>query len=328
MQLRVDMKILITGFAGFVSRYFLNHLSEREGEYEILGLDRNDITIDTNRHKNISCKSLKTDVKDKAALLKILQNFSPGYILHLASASSVSYSWQHPAEVFINNNSTFLAILDAVKEYGKPVRILSTGTSEVYGRYANTNEPLKETTAIHPANPYAASKAAQEMMAKIYADSFDLDIIQTRSFTHFGPFQKDTFVLAKFAKQLTLIKKKTQEPILSVGNIDLIRDLTDVKDVANAYNLLLKNGKQGEIYNVCSGKGVSLRTALNEMVKQLAVDVELKIDESLLRKGEIRSIVGNNEKIKNDTGWQPEIPLEKSINDLLNYWDKQVQKFE
>jgi GDP-4-dehydro-6-deoxy-D-mannose reductase len=318
------MKILITGFAGFVSRHFLNLLSKKEDECEIIGLDRNDIALDTKRYRSINCKSIKTDLKDQAALLKILQNFSPDYILHLASASSVRYSWQHPAEVFLNNNSIFLALLDAAKEYGKPVRILSTGTSDVYGTSANAKEPLKETTAIHPPNPYAASKASQEIISKIYTDSFGLDIIQTRSFTHFGAYQKDNFVLAKFAKELTLIKEGKQPPVLTTGNIDVIRDLTDVRDIANAYYLLLKKGNNGEIYNVCSGEGRTLRSVLKEMQNQLAVNVELKLDESLLRKGEIDSIIGNNEKIKADTGWQPEISFEKSIADLLAYWDKQV----
>ncbi|MEP6683076.1 MAG: GDP-mannose 4,6-dehydratase [Parafilimonas sp.] len=317
------MKILITGFAGFASRHFLNLLSKKEEGCEILGLDRNDITFDIKRYKNINCKTIQTDIKDKVALLKVLQNFSPDYILHLASASSVHYSWQHPSEVFLNNNSIFLALLDAAKEYEKAVRILSTGTSDVYGVSATEKEPLKETTAIHPANPYAVSKASQEMIAKIYVDNFSLDIIQTRSFTHFGAYQKDNFVLAKFAKELQLIKKDKQPPVLTTGNIDVIRDLTDVRDIVNAYYLLLKNGKTGEIYNVCSGKGRSLRNALEEMQNQLSMHVDLKLDETLLRKGEIQSIVGNNEMIKADTGWQPEITFEKSIADLLDYWDRQ-----
>jgi GDP-4-dehydro-6-deoxy-D-mannose reductase len=318
------MKILITGFAGFVSRHFMHLLANNNEQYQIVGLDRNIVSADVVHHENIKCISIQTTLQNKNELLEILQKYSPDYILHLASASSVHYSWQHPSEVFINNNSVFLTLLDAVRESGKKIRILSTGTSEVYGISANENPLIKETAAINPANPYAASKASQEIMAKIYVDGFGLDIIQTRSFTHFGPFQKDSFVLAKFAKQLTLIKKKKQEPVLAIGNIDLIRDLTDVRDIVNAYNLLLKDGKQGEIYNVCSGKGISLRTALEAMIKQLSVDVELKTDESLLRKGDIKSIIGSNEKIKTDTGWQPEIPFEKSIADLLDYWDKQL----
>lgn len=318
------MKVLITGFAGFVSRHFLNLLSAKEEEAEVIGLDRNEIAFECNRYKNIKCKTFKTDLKDKNELLKILQHFAPNYVLHLASSSSVYNSWQHPSEVFLNNNAIFLALLDAAKDYGKTIRILSTGTSDVYGISANENLLIKETAAIYPANPYAVSKASQEMIAKIYADSFGLDIIQTRSFTHFGAYQKDNFVLAKFAKELTLIKKKKQPPILTTGNIDVIRDLTDVRDVVNAYYLLFKNGMKGEIYNVCSEKGRSLRAALEEMQYQLSIKIDLKLDETLLRKGEIQSIVGSNKKINTDTGWQPEISFEQSIRDLLKYWEEKV----
>jgi GDP-4-dehydro-6-deoxy-D-mannose reductase len=160
------------------------------------------------------------------------------------------------------------------------------------------------------------------MIAKIYADSFGLDIIQTRSFTHFGAYQKENFILAKFAKDLTLIKKNEQPPVLSIGNIDLIRDLTDVRDVINAYALLLKKGKTGEIYNVCSGKGRSLRDVLDAMLNKLSVKVELKVDEKLLRKGDIQSIIGSNKKLKSDTGWEPKISFEQSIDDLLGYWNE------
>lgn len=317
------MKVLITGFAGFVSRHFLNLLSLKDEESFVIGLDRNKINFDINNYKNVSCEFVQSDLKDKDALLKIFQTYTPEYILHLASSSSVSYSWQHPAEVFTNNNTIFLNLLEAIKEYGNDIRILSTGTADVYGITANEKPAIEETDAIYPANPYAAGKASQEMIAKIYTDSFGADIIQTRSFPHFGAYQKENFVLAKFAKSLTQIKKNKQSPELITGNIDVIRDLTDVRDVVQGYYLLLKHGKR-EIYNVCSGKGRSLRDALNEMQKQLSINVELKLDESLLRKGEIQSIIGSNKKINADTGWQPEISFEQSIADLLQYWEAQV----
>jgi GDP-4-dehydro-6-deoxy-D-mannose reductase len=318
------MKILITGIAGFVGRHFLNLLSAKKEDSLIIGLDRNEIKFDPAQYKNIRVEIFRTDLKDKAVIRKVIEKFLPQYILHFASSSSVYYSWQHPSEVFINNNLIFLTLLDAVKESGKNIRVLSTGTSDVYGISANENPLISEVAPIQPANPYAVSKASQELNARIYADGFGLDIIQTRSFTHFGPYQKDTFVLAKFAKQLTLIKKGLQPPILTIGNIDVTRDLTDVRDVVKAYELLLLKGRTGEIYNVCSGTKKTLRNALELMQKHLSISVKLKLDELLLRKGEIGSIVGNNEKIKLDTGWQPSISFEKSIGDLLDYWNNEV----
>lgn len=319
------MKILITGVAGFVSKHFLNLLSSKNEDSLVIGIDRNDTSLETGFLKHIKINCIKSDLKDKESLKKIIDDFHPEFILHLASSSSVFYSWQHPSEVFINNNSIFLAILDAARESGRNIRILSTGTSDVYGISANTNPHIKENASLHPANPYAASKASQELIAKVYADSFGLDIIQTRSFTHFGPYQKENFVLAKFAKQLTLIKKGLQPPLLTTGNLDIIRDISDVRDVVTAYEQLLKKGKCGEIYNVCSGKGIRLRDVLLLMQKKLNVDVEIRQDESLFRKGDIQSIIGDNKKIFNDTGWQPNITIEKSIEDLLDYWDEQTQ---
>jgi GDP-4-dehydro-6-deoxy-D-mannose reductase len=316
------MKLLITGFAGFVSRHFLNLLSEQDESFEIIGIDRNVPDIDFNKFNNVTCKVIQTDLKDSDLMFDIIKSFSPGYILHLAAASSVQYSWQHPAESFLNNNAIFFALLDAVRRSGKSIRVLSTGSSDVYGNAANKHPVLSEDCITDPANPYAASKASQEMIAKIYAYSFGLDIIQTRSFTHFGAYQKENFVLAKFAKELTLIKKGKKTPTLVTGNIDVVRDMTDVRDVVNAYYSLMKRGKAGEVYNVCSGQGRSLRSVLELMLQQLEISVDLQLDESLLRKGDILSIIGSNEKIYTQTGWKPEIPFKKAIADLLHYWNK------
>ena len=318
------MKLLITGFAGFVSRHFLNLLSVQDESFEIIGIDRNIPGFGFNKYNNVTCKVIQTDLKDSDFIFEIIESFSPEYILHFAAASSVQYSWQHPAKSFLNNNAIFFALLDAVKRSEKNIRVLSTGSSDVYGNSANKNLILREDCIADPANPYAAGKASQEMIAKIYINSFGLDIIQTRSFTHFGAYQKDSFVLAKFAKELTLIKKGKKTSTLVTGNIDVVRDMTDVRDVVNAYYGLLKRGKSGEVYNVCSGQGRSLRSVIELMLQQLEISVDLQLDESLLRKAEILSIIGSNEKIYTLTKWKPEIVFEKAIADLLDYWNKHV----
>ena len=314
-------KILITGFAGFVARHFTLFLSQQNQAAQVIGLDRNEPQYNFASLPDIHCNFSKTNLTDKNALLDVIKSFKPDYILHLASASSVQYSWQYPAECFLNNNGIFLALLDAVKESGIQCRILSTGSSDVYGLSANNFAQITEDALLNPLSPYAAAKASQEMLAKIYTESFGLDIIQTRSFTHFGPYQKENFVLAKFAKHFTQIKKGQQKPELVTGNIDVIRDMTDVRDVVKAYHDLFKQGQSGEIYNVCSGTGRSLRSVIELMEKQTGIQVELSLDKNLLRSGEILSIIGSNEKIKKETGWQPQIPFENSIADLLTYWE-------
>lgn len=314
------MKYLITGCAGFAARHFIELLNANDKDAEVYGLDRNEPVFYPESIPGVKFSFLKADLSDKNVFKKVLNSFVPDYILHLASASSVQYSWQHPVESFLNNNSIFLALLDAIRESNISCRILSTGSSDVYGTNANNFPLISEDAPLNPASPYAAAKAAQEMMAKIYTESFGLDIIQTRSFTHFGPYQKDNFVLAKFAKHLTLIKRGLQPPELLTGNIDIIRDMTDVRDMVKAYYQLFKYGKTGTVYNVCSGEGHSLRNVIDIMCSHLSIKVELKIDKALLRNGEILSIVGSNKKIMQDANWQTTISFEEAIADLLSYW--------
>ena len=202
-------------------------------------------------------------------------------------------------------------------------RILSVGSSEEYGEVAEKDLPLTEEHALKPLSPYAVARVSQEMLSKIYADGFNQDIIITRSFNHIGPGQKDSFVISSFAKQLVqLAKNNSTNNTITTGNLSIVRDFLDVRDVVKAYYLLLKKGLKGEVYNICSGNGIVLKDLVVKMSEILKLDVIIKEDPQLLRPNENKKIIGSYRKINLALGWRPEIPLEQSLADIIDYWQQ------
>ena len=320
------MKILITGFTGFVSQHFLTLLNEIEPGSIVLGIDKNepDFNFSTFSELNISFENI--DLLNKEATEKILTDFNPDYILHLASVSSVAQSWQAPLESFVNNTTIFLNLVELVRISNNNCRILSVGSSEEYGDVAENDLPLTEEHPLKPLSSYAVARVSQEMLSKIYADGFALDIIMTRSFNHIGPGQKDIFVISSFAKQLVQLSKNIEsKATLTTGNLSVIRDFLDVRDVVKAYYLLLKKGRSGEVYNICSGNGILLSDIISKMSEILNLSIETKINPDLIRPNENKKIIGSYQKIKNELGWQPEIPLDKSLEDIIRYWQVETK---
>jgi GDP-4-dehydro-6-deoxy-D-mannose reductase len=159
------------------------------------------------------------------------------------------------------------------------------------------------------------------MLSKIYADGFSLDIVMTRSFNHIGPGQKNVFVISSFAKQLVQLSKDTSaNKTITTGNLSVIRDFVDVRDVVRAYYLLLIKGRRGEVYNICSGEGIVLKDIISTMSELLGMHVETVVNPQLIRPNENKKVIGSYQKIKDELGWQPEIPIEKSLSDIINYW--------
>ncbi|MEO5984723.1 MAG: GDP-mannose 4,6-dehydratase [Ferruginibacter sp.] len=321
------MKILITGISGFVARHFLEFLSTTGEQYEVAGIYfRHTPTFNVNQFSNVTGNLYKTDLRDKDALTKILLDFDPGYILHLASQSSVAYSWVHPAESIIENNSIFLNLMEQVRLLNLKCRILSVGSSEEYGNVNEAPLPLREEQCTTPVSPYGVSKVFQQILGHIYSLNYDLDIVRTRSFNHLGPYQTDNFVISSFTKQLaTQLVKGEKKVKLTVGDMGVIRDFTDVRDVVKAYYLLLLNGKRGSIYNVCSHKGFILKDIIAMLEEISGTCIELEIKESRFRPSENKKIIGSYDKIKNELGWQPLIPMKQSLTDLLHYWMEEIK---
>ena len=316
-------KYLITGYSGFVSRHFLEYLDKNETHASIKGLDVQKPEFSHSSYKNIRLDFEKIDLLDRDHVESIIFNFQPDYIVHLASYSSVAFSWKDPILSFQNNMNIYLNLLESVRKLNLPARILSIGSSEEYGNVDEKTLPLTEAHVPRPVSPYAVARVSQEMISKVYVDGYGLDIVMTRSFNHIGPFQRDTFVISSFAKQLVEIKKSGKNSgELVTGDTSIVRDFTDVRDVVVAYDLLLKKGKPGEIYNVCSGKGTSLNDVIGIMAKILDLTIHTRVNEKLVRPSDNRIIIGSNERIKKDIGWDISISLERSLSDSIDYWVK------
>ena len=312
-------KILITGYHGFVSRHLLEYLHLSGESYEIVGLSRT--KSDTSLHPGLNIKTVQADLNDRASIAVILEQFKPQQIIHLASDSSVAHSWQAPVESFQNNTNIFLNLVEGVRTLKFPCRILSIGSSEEYGVVNAKHIPISEETPFNPVSPYAVARVSQELLSRIYSDGYGMDIVITRSFNHIGPGQKENFVISSFAKQIIGIKKGRGK-VLQVGNIDVIRDFLDVRDVVKAYMLLLEKGNSGQVYNICSGKGYSLKEVLDKMMAIAGVDACYEVNEKLIRPADNPVIIGSNEKIRKECGWQPGITIEESLKDILDYWER------
>ena len=315
------MKLLITGFTGFVSAHFLDLLNSAEPGAEVLGIDKNFPDFDFTLYPQLTISFRDIDLLNKNDVEEVIVSFHPTHILHLASVSSVALSWQTPLDSFVNNTNIFLNLVEQVRVNHIPCRILSVGSSEEYGEVAEEDLPLTEENSLHPLSPYAVARVAQEMLSKIYADGFNLDIIITRSFNHIGPGQKDSFVISSFARQMVqLAKEKSSNNTITTGNLSITRDFLDVRDVVKAYYALLKNGKKGEVYNICSGNGIVLKDIVLKMAELLNMKIRIETDPVLIRPNENKRIIGSFKKIHAALGWHPEIPLEKSLADIISYW--------
>lgn len=316
------MKILITGISGFVARHFVEYLSTTGESHDVAGVYfRHKPNFNEFQFPNVDCSFHRLDLREKDVLTKLLADFQPAYILHLASQSSVAYSWLYPAESMEENNSIFLNLIEQTRLSGLGCRILSVGSSEEYGHVKETDLPLVETQIANPVNPYGASRAFQQMVSDIYCRNYGLDIIHTRSFNHLGPYQTDKFVVSSFAKQVANELKDGRKNIkLSVGNVDIVRDFTDVRDVVQAYYLLLQSGTTCNIYNVCSGQGFVLKDIISMIARLTNSRIDWCSDENNIRPSENKKMIGSHAKLTKETGWQPKIPLEQSLRDLIEYW--------
>lgn len=306
--------MLITGASGFVAKHFVEYLVKNNLKYDILGIDIAEncsIKADNFKYKQLN-------LLNKNELLETLSEFQPKYILHLASISSVKQSWDKPVESFVNNTNLFLNLIESVRELKLDTKVLSVGSSEEYGFYESEKMPLKEEYPLQPNSPYSIARVSQEWLSKLYSQSLGINIIMTRSFNHIGVGQRENFVVASFVKQLVDIKKSGQNGILKVGNIEVIRDFLDVRDVVDAYYKLLLSGKSGEVYNVCSGIGISLNDVILKISEILEITPNIQTDKEKIRIVDNPVVIGDNSKLKKEINWQQSHSLEDSLKTMIN----------
>ena len=308
------MKALVIGGAGFVGNYLIERLiCEGHKVYATC--------LPNEKIENAECESLSLDILDKSAVKEILSDVKPDWIFHLAAQSSVSYSWKNPQLTVDVNIKGTVNVLDAMRESGlDKTRIILIGSGEEYGYIREGACPIKETEPLNPGNIYAATKACQSMIGSIYARAYGMDIVMVRAFNHIGPAQLTQFVVADFCNQAAEIEKGNRKPEISVGNLAVKRDFTDVRDIVRAYELLAEKGVSGKIYNVGSGKAVLIEDILKLIVSKSTAEITVSVDKARLRPADVPVIEADISEIKADTGWEPEISLEKTIEDTLNYW--------
>jgi GDP-4-dehydro-6-deoxy-D-mannose reductase len=318
------MRILITGIAGFVGSYLADLLLTKK-DVTLYGIDYPGADTGNIDHIKDKFKLYREcDIKIKRDVKDLLGRTRPDCIVHLAAQSSPLLSAQYPEDTVATNIIGQANIFEALSVLKLTPKIVIAGSSDEYGRVAKKDMPIKEGCKLNPRNLYALTKVTQELLGLKFYDKQGFNVIVTRPFHTIGPKRPERFVCSSLAKQIALIEKNKQEPVISVGNMDIMRDFTDVRDVVNAYWLLLKKGKPGENYNICSGKAYSIKNILEVLLSLSKVKVEVKAKTDRMRPNDVSMLVGNYSKLKRATGWQPKIPIERALKDLLNYWRERV----
>jgi GDP-4-dehydro-6-deoxy-D-mannose reductase len=318
-------KILITGIGGFVGRHFVDYLSKDPQGSEIHGIARSkppEGIFFCHPSNDSKIFYHQADVTDTALIRSIINEVRPDQILHLAAQSSVAESWISPAPSFLNNISGFLNVIEAVRQSSCSPRILSIGSSEQYGRVEKSDLPLREDHPLHPDNPYAAGRVAQEYLAMVYHEGYGLDICCTRSFNHCGPGQSDRFVASSIARQFARMAQGKQDKVIHIGNGSIVRDFLDVRDVVRAYALLLEKGVSGQVYNICSGKGHTIRELVTILAETRKEKVQIVEEAQKMRPRDNPCLIGSNAKVRAAVHWQPEIALADSLDEMVTCWEK------
>jgi len=317
------MKVLITGITGFVGSHLADYLLSKKN-VTVHGIERWRSKEDNIQQIKGKIRLHYCDIRDASSVHGVIRKVRPDRIFHLAAQSFVLSSWMAPAETLTTNIIGELNIFEAVRELGLKPRIHIAGSSEEYGVIYERELPIKETNPLRPLSPYGVSKVGQDLLGYQYHQSYGLHIVRTRAFNHTGPRRGEVFATSNFAKQIAMIEKGIQEPILHVGNLSSRRDFTDVRDVVKAYWLALEKGKSGEVYNICSGKDYSMREMLDLLLKLTEIKPKIKQDPKRMRPSDVMRLLGDNTKFRKLTGWKPEIPFRKTLEDLLNYWRERV----
>ena len=315
-------KALITGIAGFVG----SHLAElllSEG-YEVYGICRPRTKRDHIDHIANQLHLEDADLLDSHSLYTTISRVKPEYIFHLAAQSFVPTSWVSPSVTLEVNIVGSANLFEAVRQADIDPVVQIACSSEEYGLVNENEIPIHETNPLRPLSPYAVSKVAMDYLGYQYYQSYKVRIVRTRGFNHTGPRRGETFAESNFAKQIALIEKGKQQPIVWVGNLEARRDYTDVRDMVRAYKMAVEICEPGEVYNLCSGQAWSIQQMLNLLLSYSTAKVAIKQDSSRMRPSDVPVLVGDNSKFVEKTGWKPTVPFEKTMEDLLNYWRERV----
>ena len=314
-------RVFITGATGFAGRHLMRELLPTE--FSVYG------TSFPQPPNHTEPNIFYLDMRSERDVFDVIKSVKPEWVFHLAGISNVKHSWERKREAMETNLLGTFHLLEATKKFVPEARTLYVSSSDVYGvgsglgqgeTEGTVGKTFREEDAFHILSPYALSKASSELMCKFYAEVENLDIVIARPFPHTGPGQSPDFVCSDWARQVVQIERGLVEPVIRVGNLDIERDFTDVRDTVRAYILLMKKGRRGEVYNVCRGEGIALRRILEVFLSSTLKEVRVEQDPARLRKADIPVLVGDNRKLKAETGWEPRIPLDHTLLELLDYW--------
>ncbi len=320
------MRVLITGITGFAGSHLADYLLAEQPEVEVFGTRRWRSRMENVEHLEGRIELAETDLRDAVSVHATLARLRPDVIFHLAAQSFVPTSWRAPSETLTTNIIGQTNIFEAVRELELDPVIQLACSSEQYGLVKPDEVPIRESNPLRPLSPYAVSKVAQDLLGYQYFKSYGVKAVRTRGFNHTGPRRGDVFVTSNFAKQVASIEAGLQEPVIRVGNLDAVRDFTDVRDMVRAYWLAATKGRPGEAYNIASGQGITIRQVLGRLLKLARVEVKTELDENRLRPSDVEVLVGDYSKFRADTGWQPAIPFEKTLQDLLDFWRRKIRQ--
>jgi GDP-4-dehydro-6-deoxy-D-mannose reductase len=307
----VNGPVLVTGAAGFA------------GSYVVQALGRPEVVTGWTHHAPppgeiaLLASWERVDLVNQSEVQSAIARLKPSAVIHCAGAPNVAHSWRDTLTPLSANVLATHHLFDALRRTGMPCRVVVVGSAEVYAR---SSEALTEQSPVAPSNPYGFSKLAQEQLAFRAAREDGIDVIVTRSFNHIGPRQSAAFAAPNMARQIAMIEAGVAEPVIKTGNLEAQRDLTDVRDVARAYVALLDHGASSTAYNVASGTARTMRSVLDALVSRARVQVRVETDAALMRPVDKPIVIGDATRLRQATGWRPEVPFEQTLDDLLNYW--------
>ena len=307
------MKSLIIGADSFAGKYLTDYLLE-------CGQTVVKTSLIASRMRNSEMDIIDFDIRNEKCIIDIISTQKPDAIFCLAVVDSISYAWKHPDEVIDIHVKVALSLFEAVRKVDYRIPILVIGSGEEYGFLGYDVLPMNEQDKLNPQNIYGASKVCQNLLAQLYCRAYKMNILIARSFNEIGPGQTKQYVLSNLCYQITQMEKGKQEPVLHVGNINVARDFTDIRDTIKAYVDIMSKGQASEVYNVGSGKSRKIKEVIDILLNLTDIKPVIKIEEDRMRINDIPILEADISKIKQELGWYPKYSLNKTIQDMINYW--------
>lgn len=319
------MNVLITGITGMAGSHLAEYLLEK-GDCDIHGTlrwrsSRENIAAIEKRVMLHNC-----ELRDPYSVTRLLSAIKPDYIFHFAAQSSVAQSWNSPQDTMMNNITPEMNVFESLRLLeAVDTKVLVAGSSEEYGMVYETELPVTEMNPLRPMSPYGVSKVTQSVLGFQYYHNFGIQVIRTRSFNHTGPRRSDVFVTSNFAKQIAEIELGIKEPVIKVGNLSAKRDFSDIRDIVKAYDLAIRHGEAGEVYNIGSGVSYSISDILEMLLSLSDVSIVVQEEPNRMRPSDVPELRCDFSKFNRITGWRPCISIQQTLEDLLNDWRKKLE---